>query len=67
VCFACICSFKRDESADSGHQVLGNWKERYKIVLDGKNPEDFDLAPDVDAPWYVIVLYIPPEPAGYSP
>jgi hypothetical protein len=54
ICFTCICSFKRDEPSDWGHQETKDWKEKYNMVLEGRRPTDYEIAPTVDAPWYVL-------------
>jgi hypothetical protein len=51
ICFTCICSFKKDEVSVIGHQMEARLKERYAVVIQGRDPESHEIPPRVDAPW----------------
>ncbi|KAE8352318.1 thioesterase-like superfamily-domain-containing protein [Aspergillus coremiiformis] len=52
VCFACLCSFKRDEGQSTfEHQPLSA-QERFRAILEAKRPEDQPVSPSVDAEWW---------------
>ena len=51
IVFACLCSFKRDESVGTKHQAIVNLEEVYGDVIKGKRPEDHSAQPRIDAPW----------------
>lgn len=54
ICFKSICSFKKDERYDIGHQENKDIRKQYASVLASKKPKDHVYAPAVDAPWYVV-------------
>lgn len=51
VCFAGLCSFKRDEEGSIEHGEVIDLENTYRSVLKGKRPEDHAPAPAVDSPW----------------
>lgn len=51
ICFKALCSFKRDEPYDIGHQETKEMRKEYAAVLKGKWPKDHAYCPSVDAPW----------------
>ncbi|KAE9372363.1 Thioesterase/thiol ester dehydrase-isomerase [Stipitochalara longipes BDJ] len=62
ICFSCICSFKRDEKDTfQGHQGESA-QERWKKVLGERPGGSWDVAPGVDAPWYLRQASSTPPP-----
>ncbi|KAK3071293.1 hypothetical protein LTR53_008886 [Teratosphaeriaceae sp. CCFEE 6253] len=52
ICFTCICSFKiAEDSPFDAQEEIDIW-DKYKSVLDGRKPEDFEECPGMDVPWY---------------
>lgn len=51
ICFTCTCSFKRAESSPLNEQEHVDVWKKYKVVLEGTKPEDFEQVPGVDVPW----------------
>lgn len=52
ICFTCTCSFKLEETSPLDAQEHVDVEEKYKSVLAGKRPEDFEECPSMDVPWY---------------
>lgn len=52
ICFTGMVFFKTAETSRLDLQEQVNLWERYKIVLEGKRPRDFDECPGMDVPWY---------------
>ncbi|KAL4888718.1 thioesterase-like superfamily-domain-containing protein [Aspergillus ambiguus] len=56
ICFASLCSFKRDEKQKSfGHQPMSA-QERYRSILGGTRPEDQPRSPSVDVDWWIEAI-----------
>jgi len=65
ICFTCICSFKKDQEDDVGHQEVKPMDQEYSVVLNGKGPSDHPHAPSVDAPWYHDYAQQFPQPLDF--
>jgi len=65
VCFTCICSFKRPERSFNERSLNVDLREKYKVVLDGKEPGDWPECPGIDSPLYVdssFSSFLPSQP-----
>jgi len=55
VCFTCICSFKKPEKISTPsidvRQRL-EFRKEFSAVLHNKQPQEHEVMPGVDAPWY---------------
>jgi len=52
ICFTSTCSFKLEEQNLIDHQDNLDIREKYKVALGEKTPEEVPEAPGVDSPWY---------------
>lgn len=52
ICFTCTCSFKLAETSPLDVQEEVDIWDKYKSVLGGKRPQDFEECPGMDVPWY---------------
>ncbi|KAK4539490.1 hypothetical protein LTR36_010888 [Oleoguttula mirabilis] len=52
VCFTCTCSFKLAETSPLDVQEKMDIWDKYKSVLAGKTPTDFEECPGLDVSWY---------------
>ncbi|KAK5122061.1 hypothetical protein LTR85_004307 [Meristemomyces frigidus] len=52
VCFTCTCSFKVAETSPLDVQEKVDIWDKYKSVLEGRTPMDFEECPGMDVPWY---------------
>lgn len=52
ICFTCTCSFKLAETSPLDVQEKVDISDKYKSVLEGKKPTDFEECPGMDLPWY---------------
>lgn len=56
--FTCVCSFKRPEERGVDVQETCNLREKYRLALGSKKPQDWPEAPTIDSPWYVLNLRV---------
>ncbi|KAK0945317.1 hypothetical protein LTR48_000795 [Friedmanniomyces endolithicus] len=52
ICFTCTCSFKVSETNPLDVQEKVDLWSKYKDVLGGNKPSDFEESPGMDVPWY---------------
>lgn len=55
ICFASMCSFKKDEEAPTKHQIKAGLKETYGNIIKD-DPAEHRNAPKIDTPWLVHIL-----------
>ncbi|KAK5133318.1 hypothetical protein LTR08_007843 [Meristemomyces frigidus] len=52
ICFTSTCSFKLAETSPLDVQEKVDIWDKYRSVLEGKTPTDFEECPGMDVPWY---------------
>jgi len=65
-CFTCTCSFKRAEASPVNYQDTVDLKEKYRDVLEGKEPFDHPESPSQDSKWF-HETYLPDNPNHFNP